>query len=108
MSINASGIVPQGHRVLVLPDQISDKTESGIVIFSPTQLEREQLGQTEGVVVSLGKDAYSDYSSAWCTIGDKVIIARYAGMMRTGNDGLSYRIISDTDVVALLDNKGTV
>jgi co-chaperonin GroES (HSP10) len=104
----SSGIVPQGHRILVLPDQISDKTASGIVIFSPTQLEREQLGQTEGVVVALGEDSYTDFKSAWCKVGDKVIIARYAGMMRTGNDGLSYRIISDTDVVALLENKETV
>jgi co-chaperonin GroES (HSP10) len=94
-----------GSRVLILPKQIEEKTKSGILLGTPEQLDREQLAQTEGIVVALGLDAYSDFKSPWCKVGDKVVIAKYAGMMRTGNDEVWYRLINDTDVVAVLEEK---
>ena len=100
---NKSGIEPKGHRVLILPEQVSEFSTGGIIVATATQLDREQLGQTDGVVVAIGNTAYEDLSSPWCKVGDKVLIAKYCGMMRQGTDEVWYRIISDTDVVAVLD-----
>lgn len=98
----SSGIFPVGNKILILPDQVAETTESGIILGTPQQIEREQLGQTEGVVLAVGPDAYSDAKLPWCSVGDKVVIARYSGMMRKGNDDKMYRIISDNDVVAVI------
>ena len=98
-----AGITPRGHRILILPDQIEEFSKGGIIVATASQLDREQLGQTDGIVVALGNTAYEDLSEPWCAVGDKVLIAKYAGMMRQGLDSKWYRIISDTDIVAILD-----
>ena len=98
-----SGIIPRGHRILILPNQIESVSKGGIILGTATELDRAQLGQTDGIVVSLGNTAYEDLSEPWCAVGDKVVIAKYSGMMRQGLDEQWYRIISDTDVVAILE-----
>ena len=37
--------------------------------------------------------------------GDRVMIAKYGGVMIAGDDGQDYRIMNDADVVALLGGK---
>ena len=101
---NSSGIVPVGVSVLVLPDAVEQTTESGIVISTHSEHAREELRQTDGVVIAIGPNAYYD-EEARCKVGDRVIMAAYAGMVRKGNDGLSYRLIKDDDVKAILTEK---
>lgn len=100
--INESGIYPVGHRVLILPDQVEEKTQSGIIVHSASQQAREEMAQINGVVVALGTTAYADQESSWCSVGDKVIIGKYAGLIYDGEDGKKYRVINDLDVVAVL------
>jgi len=99
---NCSGIWPVGHRVLVLPKQVEEKTEAGIILHSVSQKAREEMAQIEGVVIALGTTAYSDQPSAWCNVGDRVIIGKYSGLIYDGKDGQKYRVINDLDVVSVL------
>jgi co-chaperonin GroES (HSP10) len=101
-----SGITPRGHRVLVLPDEIDEKSEGGIYLGTATQLDREQMGQTDGIVIEMGPNAYNDQVSPWCSVGERVIFAKYSGLMRKGNDGKTYRIVNDLDIVATIEEKG--
>jgi len=99
---NTSGILPKGHRVLVLPDDVEEKTASGIVVTTGMSKLREELAQVDGIVIDLGNTCYSDQPEAWCQIGDKVVFGKYSGIIRKGKDGKTYRVINDLDVVALI------
>lgn len=99
---NPSGIHPQGHRLVVKPKVVEEKTESGIVL-ARTAVDAEQLAQTDGIVVAIGEGCWEDKSSAWARVGDWVMFGKYKGLLRKGKDGVDYRIINDTDVVAVLD-----
>ena len=102
MTTNSSGILPVGISVLVLPDQIKQTTSSGIVVSTDTEHAREEMGQTDGEVIAISPTAFFDEAPR-CVVGDRVIMAKYAGMVRKGLDGLSYRLIRDHDVVAILE-----
>lgn len=100
---NEHGITPVGPRVLVLPDPIETKTDSGIITTFGINEEREKLKQVDGVVVAMGDCCFYDKPSPWCKVGDRVIFGKYSGIFRTGNDDKEYRIINDEDVVATLE-----
>ena len=107
---NKSGITPVGVSILVLPDQVEEVTEAGVIVATAIQIDREQMAQTDGEVIAIGSHAYYDEKKEGviiprCKVGDRVIMAKYAGMVREGNDGLTYRLIKDDDVKALLDKK---
>lgn len=106
MTQNTSGIWPVGISVLVLPDPVSETTESGIVLSTHAEHAREEMRQTDGIVVAMAPNAYYDEKPR-CKVGDRVIMAAYAGMVRKGNDGLTYRLIKDDDVVAILVKEET-
>lgn len=93
------GISPKGHRVLVLPDAIEVKTKSGIITTTATQELREELAQVDGIVIELGNTCFHDQPEPWCKVGDRVIFGKYSGIIRKGNNGKTYRIINDLDIV---------
>ena len=93
------GIHPKGHRVLVLPDEVETTTKTGIVLATATQEQREQLAQVDGIVVEMGNTCFHDQPEPWCKIGDRVIFGKYSGIIRKGNDGKTYRIVNDLDIV---------
>lgn len=97
--MNNSGIHPQGHRVLIAPELVEEKTATGIVI--PIQAtEKEQLAQVMGLVIEVGPEAYAEHPAPWCKIGDRVIFGKYSGLTFKGKDGITYRVINDREVVA--------
>lgn len=104
MSNNLSGIEPVGISILVDPDIVEQTTASGIVTSTSTENEREQLRQTDGVVIAISVGAFEDEPTR-CKVGDRVIMAALAGMIRKGVDGKNYRLIRDVDVVAILKEK---
>ena len=101
--INESGINVRGHRVLILPDAVETKTESGIITSVGGFTDRDQMAQMKGVVVSIGNTAWADQVEPWAQLGDEVLFAKYSGATYKGNDKKEYRIISDLDIVATLD-----
>ena len=52
--INESGIHPLGHRVLVLPEIVEEKSEGGIILHTGQNLMREEMAQIKALVVEVG------------------------------------------------------
>ena len=100
MSENLSGIIPKGHRVLVLPEVIEEKSAGGIIVSIGNDLKREELAQINGRVIAMGNTCYHDQVEPWCAVGDTVIFGKYSGLFYPGEDGLKYRIVNDLDIVA--------
>lgn len=102
--MSKAGIIPVGLSVLVLPDQVEETYgDTGIVRGTITKLEQEQLSQTDGEVIAIGPLAWFDEKTPRCKVGDRVVMTKYAGMIRKGKDGLSYRLIKDNDVIGILE-----
>lgn len=101
MLYNTSGFIPVGARVLVLPEQVEEKSEGGIIINIGNDLKREELAQINGVVVDMGNTCYHDQPAPWCKTGDTIMFGKYSGLFYTGDDEKKYRIINDLDVVAV-------
>lgn len=105
--LNTSGIHPVGHRILVLPEQETEDAKAlkkiGMVM-AESHNERHRLAQMAGVVVGIGKTAWVDFKSEpWAKEGDRVMFAKYSGVILRGKDGQSYRMVNDEDIVAVLD-----
>ena len=100
---NESGINPCGWRVLIKPQEINEVSKSGIILTTEVTKEREQMGNTTGIVIAMGTQCYADEPEPWCQLGDKVIFAKYAGLVYLGKDGNQYRMINDKDVTGTLD-----
>lgn len=100
---NESGINPVGWRVLIKPQEVKKVSKGGIILTTETTEAREQMGNTTGLVVAMGDQCYSDVPTKWCEVGDKIIFAKYAGLLYLGKDGNQYRMINDKDVTGCLD-----
>jgi co-chaperonin GroES (HSP10) len=100
---NESGINPVGWRVLIKPQEVREVSEGGIILTTEVTKDREQMGNTTGVVVAMGDQCYADEPTPWCVVGDKVIFAKYAGLLYLGKDGFKYRMINDKDITGTLD-----
>lgn len=106
MTINKSGIVPAGHRILVKPDPVEEVSSGGIVLSTKETREREQMAQVDGTLVAVGATAWKDQpDGAWAKVGDRVSIGKYAGLLRKGKDGEEYRIVNDLDLVCVLTDE---
>lgn len=102
---NYTGITPLLNRILIKPMFVTNVSSGGIIIATDELSEREQLGNTTGEVVAIGQDAFKADGYTECPIkpGDKIIMAKYAGLMYVGKDGNKYRMINDDDITGLLD-----
>lgn len=102
--VNKSGIYPKGPRILVRPTETLRESAGGIII-PMTTAEREDLASMFGHVVAMGPTCYLTEPEPRCAVGDYIIFAKYAGTIFKGDDGVSYRLINSTDVVATKDFK---
>ncbi len=95
-------IKPVGFRVLVKPDPIEEKTQSGIVLAVDEKLEKG--ARITGVVVGIGPDAFKAFkaSEPWFKVGDRVYYAKYAGKGITDRTTKEeYVVLNDEDIVAI-------
>ena len=104
---NESGYDPMGDRVLVLPDQGSEKTSGGTFLDQET-LERITAAAETGILVACGDEAFvwnSDRRRKWegrkPEIGQRVYFERYAGALIRGDDGKTYRCMDDKAVACI-------
>jgi len=96
------GVKPVGFRVLVWPLPTERITKGGIVI-PELKAQREDMAQTNAEVLAIGPDAWKDKKGPWCAVGDLVKIAKYSGLEFAGEDGQTYRMINDLDIVGVCD-----
>lgn len=98
-------IRPMEFNVVVELDEVASKSPGGILLL-PTAQERDKLGIQEGTLVAASPLAFS--YGEWPegheppAIGCRVLFARYSGLVRE-EDGKSFRILKDKDIVAVLD-----
>lgn len=100
---NKSGFRAVGHRVLMLTDTVEETTVSGIVLPKKA-VKAEQDLSVVATVVEVGYDAWSDKSTDFCAVGDRVLIGQYTGKFHESPiDGKIYRFVNDLDIISPLD-----
>ncbi len=102
---NPSGITPTEYKILVLPDDIPEKTAGGILVPFYARDQRQGACQT-GVVIDIADEAFSFIEGEGVrrpVIGERVAYTKYAGMLLRGKDAKHYKLMNDKDVAAVLD-----
>jgi len=92
-----------GDRVVLKPVEKEERTKSGIVL-PDTAKEKPQ----EGLVEAVGTGRVLDNGSKVpvdLKVGDRVLYAKYAGNEFKIED-IEYLIVSEKDVLAVLDQNG--
>lgn len=95
-------ITPAGHRVLLRPDSVEEKTAGGIILASSTR-ERDQQATMRGEVVAVGENAWKafDDGKPWANVGDRVIYRKYGGEIVKDGD-IEYRVVNDEDILCIV------
>jgi len=96
-------IKPAGHRVLVKPDEIDEKTGS---LFLPPEV-RKNMGDAQifGTVVSVGPTAWKafDAGEPWCSVGNRVAFSKYGGfIIQDPETKTLFRLLNDEDICAVV------
>jgi co-chaperonin GroES (HSP10) len=102
---NCNGISPSGYKVLIQPDEVKEEVSPGGIVIPESEREKYQNAQTTGVVRALGPYAWRDQPPEWAGIGDRILYDRYTGMSVSGEDGTEYRLINDTQVLAVISEE---
>ena len=99
-----------GHRVIVRPDPVEEKTKSGIILN--VDVGRERAAAQKGTVLDIGPLAWTNEvifgknPSPWCKVGDRVFFARYGGkdlnLAEEGLDADFVKVMNDEDLQALI------
>lgn len=104
-ALNQSGIAPTEFKCLVLPMVIDEKSKGGIILPDETK-DRDQYAQMEGTLIAVSPLAftYADWPDGAMPPkpGDRVLFAKYGGIVRKGKDGKDYRLVNDKDISGVL------
>lgn len=100
-----SGITPVEFNVLILPNAVEEVTKGGIIRPVET-LDKDKYAQMEGRIVAVSPLAFtyvteSEWNGQKPGVGDRIIIAKYAGTRVKGDDGVEYVLMKDRDVTAV-------
>lgn len=96
---NKSGFRATGHRILLKPFEVEQKSAGGIVLVEKTVNQEEQAAVI-AIVVEIGNDAWNDKVNDFCQVGDKVLIGMYTGKFHVSPvDGIKYRFVQDLDII---------
>ena len=94
--------IPAGHRLIIKPDPVEEKTKSGI--YKPQEVQSmEQRAATTGTILAIGKDAWYDKRSPWAEVGNRILFSQYASV-RYYIDTEELWIINDEDVLVVLES----
>lgn len=90
---------PLGHRLLVEPENLEEKTGTGIIIKWD---DREKKAVQIGKILAIGETAWKEFGGdAWAEVGDRVYFARYSGAWLTDpEDNKEYLLLNDEDIIA--------
>lgn len=116
--INDSGIVPTEFKVLVLPDEseVALAARRANIMVPDTAAGMYQAGTQTGRIIAMSPLAfnYADWPENVKppTLGDRIVYARYAGMLVKGRpmtnekgheERREYRLLNDKDVAGILE-----
>ncbi|MDX2059931.1 MAG: hypothetical protein SFV24_19130 [Gemmatimonadales bacterium] len=101
---NKSGLRPLGHAVLVKPYEPEIKKST--IVIPETVRERTAMVETRAVVLDIGPEAWKGESVPRATVGDKVLISKFAGVIVKGTaDGDTYRMVNDLDIYCKIEQE---
>lgn len=101
---NTSGLVPVGVAVLV--EAYEPEIKKSMIAIPETVAERTKIAETRAIVRAIGPYAWNEEPEPRAKIGDKVMIARFAGIAIKGPlDGKDYRIINDRDIFCRIEGE---
>lgn len=105
--MNNSGVIPLDLRVLIKPDS-AEKVTSGGIIIPEAVADQKKMAMMKGTLVAVGENAWEEAASRSTAFikpkpGDRVMIAKYGGVVVTGLDGADYRLLNDEDVIGRLE-----
>lgn len=116
--INDSGIVPTEFKVLVLPDESETqiKARRSNIMVPDAYAAMYAHGSVTGKIIAMSPAAFSYHdwpaSARLPLVGDRIVFARYAGMLVAGKPGVDakgreepreYRLLNDKDIAAVLE-----
>lgn len=87
---------PLGNRVIVQPLTEEETTKSGIIL--PDTVDKEK--KAEGKIIAIGDG--EKIKKLGLKAGDKVLFGKYAGE-EVKVDDLEYKILTDEDVLAVIE-----
>ena len=97
---------PTGWRILVMPFQVKEKTEGGIIIAQEA-LDKARVATQVGYVIKMGDLCYKDEekypTGPWCKEKQWVVFARYAGS-RMQIDGGEIRMLNDDEILGTIQD----
>ena len=105
---NPSGIKPVEYKCLVRlyaieeTDEAYKSAEKAGIIIPKTEVEREQMAQCVALLVAVGGNAFEDWKDPVPEAGDRINIAKYAGVQVIGVDGRVYSLVNDKDIAGIL------
>jgi co-chaperonin GroES (HSP10) len=102
-------IVPRGRRLLVEMLPIEETYGDSKIVIADTHREREQLGQSRGIVLAVGdmcwRDLYAEVEglefNPWCQVGDKIVFQSFSGL-KARKDSKLEMLINDLDVLGVV------
>lgn len=97
--------MPTENKVLVLQKGVEEVTAGGI-IKPDTTVHAEGYAQMEGTIIAQSIAAFNyihdhEWQGEMPQPGDRIIIAKYAGVRVKGADGVEYVLVNDKDVTAV-------
>ena len=93
------GFQPEGCKLLVKVEKVSEKTEGGIYVPDSVQ-DAAKFTAVRGEVLAIGPAAAIEFDDGPLKVGDEVIHAKHSGVFVTGDDGVDVRIVNDIDIQA--------
>lgn len=99
---NKSGLSPVEYKILIDPEEVEKKTESGILLVDKVT-EREKMAQVRGKLIAIGGNAFEDWQEPIPKVGDTITYAKYAGLIVKGVDEKEYRLANDKDITAIIN-----
>jgi len=105
-TLNTSGISPVEFKILVLPKEVEKKTKGGLLLADST-IEKDEFGRMEGVMIAASPMAFrfEDWpdDNRKPQVGDRVLFSRYNADKVLGRDGVTYWIMNDKSVMAVME-----
>lgn len=99
--MNNSGLHPVEYKILIEPEEVERKTESGIILTDKVT-DREKMAQVRGKLIAVGGNAFEDWLPPIPKVGDTVSYAKYAGLIVEGSDRKEYRLANDKDITSIV------
>lgn len=103
---NDSGIHPMEYNVLVLPQEVENKTKGGLYLADET-VEKDSFSRMEGDLVAVSPLAFNfdDWPEGARVpqVGDRVLFSKYNATEILGRDGMKYWIMKDRSIAAVVE-----